>query len=728
VNRREFIIRAGAFGLLVTFSSPFIPNASAADVPLKAPRLPKASTDFNAYLKIGATGRVECFLGKVEMGQGLMTAFAMMVADELDVRFDHVDVVAGDTDLCPWDMGTWGSLATWQTGPVVRSMAAEARAVLLQLASERFGVPVEKLRLKDSVVSVSTNSSKRVTYAELVDGKRIERHMLDAKVKEISQLKVIGTEAPRKDGYAKVTGAAKYAADIILPGMMYAALLRPPYIGARLISADTTDAEKVPGVKVVRLNDVVDAVNPQANMDHPGAALEELGRSIVAVLHRSLDVARDAVATVKALWTPSPWKLDDKNVYEHLLKAAPPAKQVVAKGSIITGEAETVKFSEATYQTSYVAHATIETHAAVAKWETDRVTVWASTQAPFVARTQVAQALSLDPKNVRIITPFLGGGFGGKSGVPQGVEAARLSQAVGCPVQVAWTREEEFLLDTYRPAAIVKCRSGLDRDGRISFWDFHTYCAGDRESETFYEIPHQLIQASGGWTTFPAGLHPFGIGPWRGPSATTNVFARESHIDSLAVIAAMDPLEFRLRHVAEPRPAAVLRAVAKLFNWKPMVAPSGRGFGISTVDMHNSIVAAMAEVDVDKKTGNVKVKRVAMAVDIGQVINPELVRQQMEGCITMGLGSCLTEEIHFENAIIKDTNFDTYEIPHFSWLPKIQTTIVNNPDVPSQGIGEPPMSVMGGLIANAIHDAVGVRVLQLPITPQRILEALEARN
>jgi isoquinoline 1-oxidoreductase len=722
VNRREFLVSAGAFGLFVKFS-PF----ALAEVPLIAPRFPKVPTDYNAYLKIGPDGRVGCFIGKVEMGQGAMTAFAMLVAEELDVSVERVDMTMGDTDLCPWDMGTWGSLATWQTGPVVRLMAAEARAVLLQMAAERLGIAVDNLRVKDGVISVDGNPSKHVAYRELVDGKRIERRVPDAKIKALADLTVIGTNVPRKDARFKLTGAAKYAADIVPPGTLHAALLRPPFIAAKLLSVDTSEAEKVHGVKVIRLNDVVAAINAPVDMDHPGAALQELGRAIVAVLHPQPDVAREAVGKIKAQWSPSPWPQNDRTIFDHLVKAAPPAKQVVAKGSIPTGEAESVKLLEKTYLTSYAAHAPIEPHAAVASWENGKVTVWVCTQAPFVAQAQVAKALSLEPKNVRIITTLLGGAFGGKSGVPQGVEAARLSLAAGCPVQVNWSREEEFLLDTYRPAAVVKVRSGLDKKGRISFWDFHTYCAGDREVETFYDIPHQLIQASGGWTTFPADLHPFGIGPWRGPSTTSNVFARESHIDALASMAGVDPLEFRLAQITEPRPSGVLRAVAKLFGWKPKPAPSGRGVGIACVDMHNSLIAAMAEVSVDKKTGEVKVKRVAMAVDIGLVVNPELVRQQMEGSITMGLGSCLTEEIHFEAGTIKDTNFDSYEIPRFSWTPKIDTVIVSNPTLSPQGIGEPPITVMGALIANAIHDAVGVRMLQLPTTPERIKKALQAK-
>jgi CO/xanthine dehydrogenase Mo-binding subunit len=724
VKRREFLIGAGAFGLFVTFP----PFFKALESPLNADRPSGYPTDFNAYIKIGPDGRVGCFVGKVEMGQGIMTSLAMMVADELDVHPDRVEMVMGDTDLCPWDIGTWGSLTTWQLGPSLRAAAAEARAVLLQMAAERLGVPADKLRVQDGVVFVEGNSSRKVSYGGLVDGRRIERHLKDVKVKSLSEFTVMGKSAPRKDARAKVAGVAKFAADIALPGTLHACLVRPPFVGARCVSVDTSEAEKIPGVKVIRLGDMLAATHPNPDADHPGISPDEQGRGIVAVLHARPDIARAAVGKVKAQWAPSPWAVDDQTIFDHLVKTAPAAKQVTAKGSIPAGEAETALPLETTYLNSYVSHAPIEPHSAIAQWENGKVTVWASVQAPFIVKGQVVQALGLTPKNVRIITPYVGGAFGGKSGGPQAVEAARLAQVAGCPVSVTWNRAEEFLLDTYRPAAVVKVRSGIDKKGRITFWDFHVYCAGDREVETFYDIPHQRIRASGGWTAFPAGLHPFGIGPWRGPSAFTNVFARESHIDTLATMAGEDPLEFRLKHITEARPAAVLNAVAKQFGWKPKPAPSGRGVGIACFNMRNSIVAAMAEVAVDKKTGQVKVKRVAMALDVGPIVNPKGVREQMEGAITMGLGSALTEEIHFQAGTIKDWNFDTYLLPRYSWLPEIETVLVPSPNIPSQGVGEPPVSVMGAVIANAIHDAVGIRLLQLPMTPDRIKKALAAVN
>ena len=696
IDRRDFLKATGAVGLFITF-----PLSAALQEPEKAPQRPSYPKDFNAYLKIGPDGRVSCFVGKIEMGQGSMTALAMLAAEELDVPLDQVDMLMGDTDLCPWDMGTWGSLSVWQFGPVLRGAAAEARAVLVGLAAERLGAPADRLQVDAGVVSVVGDLSRHVSYGELVEGRRIERHLQDVKVKPVSRFTVVGKDAPRKDGRQKVTGGTKYAADILPPGLLHACLLRSPAHGAKLLSADVSEAEKVPGVRVIQNGD------------------------LVAVLHLRPDIARKALDRVKARFQPSPSTLDDRTIFDHLLKEAPPAEELVARGSIPTGEAESEFRLDATYLNSYVAHAPVEPHAAVAQWEKGRLTVWASTQAPFMLKGQLAQTFGLSPDKVRVITPFLGGGFGGKGVGPQALEAARLARLAGCPVQVAWSRKEEFFLDTFRPAAVVKIRSGLDKSGRIAFWEHHVYCAGEAEAETVYDIDHQRILSSGGWMGGnPAGLHPFGIGPWRAPAANTNVHAREAHMDALAAKAKVDPLEFRLRHLKNPRMVGVLQAAAKAFGWTPKAGPSGRGFGVACADHRDTLVAAMAEVAVDRQTGEVKVKRVVVAQDMGVVVNPDGARQQMEGCITMGLGYALSEEVRFQAGKVLDENFDTYRIPRFSQVPEIQTILMPNPALPAQGGGEPAIVVMGALIANAIHDAVGVRMLQLPMTPERIKQAL----
>ncbi len=700
MRRRDFLKATGAFGLLVSF-----PLAAAFQEPEKLPtEVPGYPKDFNAYLRIGPDGRVGCFVGKIEMGQGNMTALAMLAAEELDVPLEQVDMLMGDTDLCPWDMGTWGSLSIWQFGPVLRGAAAEARAILLQLAAERLGVPPERLQVQAGVVSVMGAPGRQATYGELVQGKRIERHLQDVKVKPVSQFTLVGKAVPRLDGRAKVTGGAQYAADIVPAGTLQACLLRPPAHGAKLLTVDVAEAEKLPGVKVIRDGD------------------------LVAVLHARPDLAREALGRVKATFQPSPSTLDNQTIHTHLLKAAPVARELAAKGDLTRGEAEAVHRLDATYLDGYVAHAPMEPHTAVAHWDKGRMTVWASTQAPFLVRGMLAKALGLAQKNIRVITPFLGGGFGGKGGAPQALEAARLARLAGCPVQVTWSRKEEFFLDTFRPAAVVKLRSGLDKNGRIAFWEHQVVAAGESEAETMYEIPHQRITSAGTWMGGnPAGFHPFAVGAWRAPAANTNVFAKECHMDQLAAKAGMDPLAFRLRHLKNPRMIAPLQAAAKAFGWTPKPGPSGRGFGMACADHRDTLVAAMAEVAVDRKTGAVQVKRVVLAQDMGVVVNPEGARQQIEGCVTMGLGYALLEEVRFKNGQILDENFDTYQLPRFSHIPDIQTILIENATTPAQGGGEPAIVVMGALIANAIYDAVGVHLLQLPMTPERVKKALALR-
>jgi nicotinate dehydrogenase subunit B len=697
VSRRDFLALSGS-GLFLFF---WVGPLEAFQEPARLPVRPGYPSDFNAYLRIGPEGRVTCFVGKVELGQGAMTSLPMLLAEELDVALDSVDIVMGDTDLCPWDMGTFGSLSIRQFGPVLRGAGAEARAVLLQMAAERLGAPVERLQVKDGVVT-DPSTGRHVAYAELVQGKRIERHIGKVALKPVSAFTVHGKSPARRDGPEKVTGKAKYAGDMLLPGMLHARILRPPAHDAVLKQVDTSAAEKVEGVRIVREGD------------------------LIAVLHERPDIAEKAKALVKAEYDRPQATVDDRSIFDHLLKNAPPPQVVGESGSLAEGEKLAATIVEETYLNSYVAHAPLETHSATATIENDKVTVWAGTQTPFSVKQQVAQALRLAPENVRVITPYVGGGFGGKSASRQAVEAARLAKLTGKPVQVVWDRSEEFFYDTFRPAAVVKIRAGLDQAGRMTLWDFKVFCAGDREAKQFYDIPHQRTVSSGGWGGGnPAGLHPFAVGPWRAPSVNTNTFARESHIDILARKAAVDPVEFRMKHLTDKRMRVVLEAAAKQFGWKPAPTPSGRGVGVACAIYMGTYVATMSEVAVDKATGKVQVKRVVCAQDQGVTVNRDGSRQQMEGSIMMGLGYALTEEVHFRGREVLEHNFDSYEIPRFSWLPKIETVLIDNPEVPASGCGEPPIVGMGAVVANAIHDAVGARLLQLPMTPSRIKAALQ---
>ncbi len=694
LDRRQFLKLVGG-GIIVVFT---IPDSPAFQERRRGggQELPQ---DFNAFLRIGEDGRVTGFSGKIEMGQGVITSLAQMLADELAVPLDSVSMVLGDTDLCPWDRGTFGSMTTRSFGPAFRAAAAEAKAVLVELAAEYLQVAKERLKIREGVVYEDAGQ-KKVTYAELAKGKKILRHVKGAALETSSDFTIIGKPTLRRDSFEKVTGKAKYAGDMTEPGMLFAKILRPPVHGAKLISADTAGAREVEGVQVVQDGD------------------------LIAVLHKYPDVAQEALTRIKSQYDrPAPYA-DDKTIFDHLLKVAPQGQTVAEGGNLDEGQKAARFLVEEKYLNSYVSHAPVEPHTALAKIEGDKATVWASTQTPFALKEAAASLLGFPSQNVRVITPFVGGGFGGKSNNQQALEAVRLAKLAGRPVKVGWTRAEEFFYDTFRPAAVVKIKAGITESGLISFWDYAVYFAGERGAQQFYNIPHhRTVTYGSGWTAAP-GSHPFATGPWRAPGNNTNTFARESHIDMLASKAGMDPVEFRLKNLQDPKVRRVLQAVAEKFGWSPAKAPSGRGYGVACGIDAGTYVAHMAEVEVDKNTGSVQVKRVVCAQEMGLCVNPEGARLQMEGAITMGLGYALSEEVRFTGGEIHDSNFDTYTIPHFSWLPEIETVIIDAKDSPAQGGGEPAIICMGALIANAVFDATGARLRQLPVTPERIKAAL----
>lgn len=665
--------------------------------------------DFNAYLVIGETGRVTVFSGKIEMGQGVMTSQAQMVAEELGIALNSIDMVLGDTDRCPWDMGTFGSLTTRMFGPALRAAAAQARLVLTALAAERFGVARDRLVVQDGIVRVVGEPGRSISYGALSKGARIAQ-VVDEKavLHAASGFSVMGTSPQRLDARAKVTGAAQYAADIRLPGMLYARILRPPAHGATLRQLDTSRAERQPGVTVVR------------------------HEQLVAVLHADPEGAATALRSLQAQWSAPPATVDQESIFAHIDAHATSEKEIVKRGDLAAARAVSTKVFESTFRKGYVAHAAIEPHVALAESKEGRITVWASTQTPFPTRDRIAKVLGLDAKNVRVVTPFVGGGFGGKSADAQAVEAARLAQLTGRPVQVAWSRGEEFFYDTFDPAAVVTIVSGIDRDGRISLWDSVVRAAGDRGATPLYRMANASIRMAGrtayGSEAEGGSLHPFAVGPWRAPGANMNVFAIESQVDIMACAAGTDPLEFRLANLDDARMRRVLQSAAAAFGWKSAAAPSGRGFGLACSVDAGTYVATMAEIEVDEASGRVKVERVVCAQDMGIVVNPEGARMQIEGAVTMGLGYALAEELRFRGGEVLDRNFDTYRIPRFSWVPRIEAVLVKNDQLAPQGGGEPPITCMGAAIANAVFDATGARVFRLPLTPERVRKAVDGRT
>ncbi|MHC4365344.1 MAG: xanthine dehydrogenase family protein molybdopterin-binding subunit [Planctomycetota bacterium] len=693
LSRREFLKAVGG-GIFIFFC---LGEPSAAEAQRRGWEYPE---DFNAYLRIGADGRVTCFTGKIEQGQGVITSLAQTLADEIDVALESVDMVMGDTERCPWDMGTFGSLTTRFFGPALRAAGAEARVVLMELASEHLDVPRERLMTEDGVVSDKSEREKRVSYAELAKGKIIERHLKDKPaVKSVSEFKIVGKPMLRRDALEKVTGEAMYAGDIRLEGMLYARIVRPPAHGAKLKSVDTSAAEKMEGIRVVRDGD------------------------LVAVLGKSPDGAEKALAKVRAEFDVPEAKVDDKNIFDHLVKSAGKRDVAEQAGDLASGEKLADEVVERTYLSGYVAHAPIEPHTAVAKFEGDKVTVWASTQTPFRLRDEIAEVLGVRSENVRVITPFVGGGFGGKGRNQQGIEAVRVAKLAGRPVQVAWSRAEEFFYDSFRPASVIKVKSGVTKAGKVVLWDFDIYYAGERGSGLFYDVANHRTSTFGDRRGRSGSAHPFATGAWRAPANHNNTFARETQMDVMAAKVGMDPVEFRLKNLSDEKMAGVLKAAAEKFGWTAGKAPSGRGVGVALGIDSGTYVGTIAQVKADKETGRVEVKRVVCVQDMGLVVNPQGAKLQMEGCITMGLGYVLSEEVRFKGGDVLDVNFNTYELPRFSWVPKIETVLIEANDKPPQGGGEPGIICLGGAVGNAIYDATGARVYQLPMTAERVKAA-----
>jgi isoquinoline 1-oxidoreductase len=583
----------------------------------------------------------------------------------------------------------------------MRAAAAEARGVLLDLGSAHLGVPVSQLEVRDGVILNTKDPQKTISYAQLTKGTRIEK-FLDVKpsMEDYTKFKSIGKSYNHSDATLKVTGEAKYAGDMKLPGMVFARILRPPSHAARMTSVDYSEAEKIAGTKVVRDGD------------------------LVAVINESRDKADEAIVKIKAEYSFNELPVNDKTIYEYMLKADSNVTVVRSTGDLEAGGKLCEKTFESEFHDPYLAHVAVETHTALARLEGDKMTVWASTQSPFGLRDGIMRELGLPAEKVRVITPFVGGGFGGKGEFQQGIEAAKLAKLTGKPVMLMWTRDEEFFYDTFHPAGVVKIKSGIDKSGLIKLWDYNLYYSGTRGADAIYDIPNTKIthysQKSGG-----SPVHQFGTGAWRAPNNNTNTFAREVQIDIMAAAAGIDPLEFRLKNLQDEKMIACLKAVADKFGYVAGKTRSGRGIGIACGIDAGSWVAHIAEVKVDKSTGKVKVVSIACAQDMGLCVNPEGATIQMEGCITMGLGYALSEEVLFEGGKILSHSLDTYNIPRFSWLPKIDTLILDRKNKPPQGGGEPAIIAIGAVVANAIFDATGARLYRMPMTPERVLEALK---
>ena len=688
-SRRDFIKKLGG-GVIVVFC---IGKLSLIESYGQNPS--QDLLNFNAYLRVKENGRVDCYTGKIEMGQGVITSLAQVLAEELEISIYSIDMIMGDTELCPYDAGTWGSLTTRFADPVLRAAAAEAREVLKGLAADHFGISSELLEASDGTVFVKNDASKKISYADLTKGKKIVKTLKEKpEIKKSKDFKIIGKSVISLDAESKVTGRAKYSGDIKLPGMVHATIVRPEIFGSKKLNIDSSPLSEFEGVVLVEDED------------------------LVAVVHTDPEIAYKASKKVKVSWEAPESRADSESIFQYIEDNIKENKVFEEEGSLSAGREASETIVEASYYDGYKAHASIETHTATCYFKDGKLTMWASTQTPFGTREQLAKTFDMPLEQVHLKQIYVGGGFGGKIYNQQAVEAAKIAKLSGKPVQLAWSRKEEFMYDRFRTAALVKATSGVDSNGKLKLWNFDIYCAGTRGTKLFYGISNNLTRI------FNEDIHHFETGAWRAPGNNSTTFARESHIDTTAHAVGIDTLEFRLSNLNDEKMSATLKLAAKTFDWKRK-KQNGHGYGIALGADAGTSVAMIAEVYVNKTTGEVQPIRIVCAQDMGQVVNPHGAILQTEGGITMGLGYALYEDIEFNGGKIKSSSFNNYEITRFSKTPKIECVFVDKKDDKPQGAGEPAIICVGGAIANAVFDACGARVNRMPVTSKRILKKLK---
>lgn len=685
-DRREFLQALGG-GLLV-----FLLVDDAMAQPPQGRRRGGAGggpQDIGAWLHISEKGDVTVYTGKTEVGQNIRTSLSQAVAEELRLPLSLVHMVMADTDRVPYDGGTVGSQTSPSMAPRLRRAAAAARAMLVELAAEKAGVERNSLTVADGKVS-HRGSGRSYTFGELTQGKKMTKAVgADAAVTPAADWKVLGASASKVEGRAMVTGQHKYASDIQLPGMLFGKVLRPERLNATLASADVKEAKAQPGVIVV----------------HDGG--------FVGIAAPTEHAAEQALTLIRAEWNASP-QISEKELFAALKtsRGAAPAgfggRGNSSQGSVTEGLKKADHKLNATYTIAYIAHAPLEPRAAVAQWHDGKLTVWTGTQRPFGVRGDLARAFQMPENRVRVIVPDTGSGYGGKHTNEAAIEAARLAKAAGKPVKLVWTREEEFTYAYFRPAGVIDVNAGVRNDGIITAWDLQNYNSGGSAIRGLYEIANQQTQ-------FHQSRAPLRQGSYRALAATANHFARESHMDDLAHAVGMDPLEFRLKNLKDARLRAVLEAAAKQIGWGK--SKNGHSFGIAGGFEKRSYVATCAEIVHERDSGQVRIVRLATAFECGTILNPDHLKNQVEGAVVMGLGGALFEAIRFSNGQITNARFSRYRVPRFSDVPELETVLLNRPDLPSEGAGETPIVAVAPAIGNAIFKATGARLRSLPMLP-----------
>jgi nicotinate dehydrogenase subunit B len=747
----------------------------------------------DSWLSINPQGDVTIFVGKVELGTGIMTAFAQIAAEELDVPFARVAVIQGDTDLTPDQGYTAGSMSIQVAKPVLQQAAAEARQILLERAADRLGVPDTELQVHDGVIASTSDPSKSVPYGALVDGPFLRELNGEAPLKSSQDYAIVGQSVQRIDIPAKVTGGEAYVQDLRIDGMLHGRVVRPHVrtmtgVGATLQSIDDTAARQTPGVVQVVRNG-----------------------SFVGVVAEREEQAIKASQALKLVWS-EPETLPDPNQYYQLMTEQMTDDVEVTHNGDVDGALSTAAQTlEARYQHANQAHASIGPSCAVADVRADSATIYSGTQGVYFLRDAVAPLLGLDKEKVHLIYKEASGCYGHNGADDCAADAAVLSQAVGAPVRVQWMRQDEFAWEPKGPQMYSHVRGGLDAHGNIVAWDYEvwtpthstrpdgqegnllagqlvdppappaplTMIGGDRNAPHNYSLPNTRVTVH--WVA-GAPLRPSAL---RSLGALANVTANESFVDELAAAAGADPIEFRLRHLADPRAIAVIQRVAEAAAWQSRRSPqaslaqrvaqatpvaavpgaatpvaatavaatpvtnapsggnatpvanatsvagggvlSGRGVAFNRYETTFAYAAVVAEVEVDPSNGNVRVSRVTVAHDCGIIINPDGLTNQIEGNVIQGISRSLKEEITNDEHLVTSLDWSGYHILTFPEVPdEIRVELINRPDQPAWGAGEITTCPMAAAIGNAIFDATGVRLRTVPFTPERVLAALQS--
>ena len=648
----------------------------------------EAPQEIGAWIHVDQDGSIIVYTGKVEFGQNIRTSLAQAVAEELHVPISTIRLVMGDTDLTPFDMGTFGSRTTPTMAPQLRKAAAAAREMLIALAAQQWQVAPDTVRIVDARF-VNHDQSKSMTLADVAKGQKLVKTISpDVKTTPVDQWTIAGKSIPKVDGRDYVTGRHKYTSDMRRDGMLYGAVVRPPKINMTFESEGTTTAE-VKKVQLVRDGNFLGL----AAADQP--------------------FAQHVAKTMTTRWKTDPEpQPDNASVFDHFRKNAREGRGRPV-GSVADGFAAADKTLEQTYTVAYIAHAPLEPRAAIAEWSNDKLTVWTGTQRPFGVRGELAEALHIPASRIRVIVPDTGSGYGGKHSGECAIEAARLAIATKKPVKVVWTREEEFTWAYFRPAGVIDVKTGVKNDGKITAWEFHNYNSGSSGIQLKYDIANQNIQ-------FHNTKSPLRQGSYRGLAATANHFAREVHMDELAALVKMDPVEFRLKNIKDERLRAVLQAAVARFNWNRKPASPAHGFGVACGFEKGGYIATCAEVSIEQRTGKVKLERIVEAFECGAIVNPVHLENQVEGAIVQAIGGALFESIQFANGSILNPHFKNYRVPRFSDVPPIEVVLVNRKDLPSAGAGETPIVGLAPAVSNAIFAATGKRLRSLPLAPNGV--------